>query len=169
MITIRFEKPEDHSDIAQLIRSSLKYDGSSRFREAELGERLREWGSKSLSLVAERFGFIVGYVSFSRVVVDGEFIDWYSLTPVSVVPEYRGLGIGSKLVSAGLDRLKARDARGCVLLADPGFYRRFGFIANHKLLLQDASAELPSENFQALPFACTVPAGVVEYPGLSAA
>lgn len=62
-------------------------------------------------------------------------------------------------MAAGLDQLKLRDAHGCVLLGEPDYYQRFGFAANDGLQLPD----VPAQYFQALPFACQVPTGSVQY------
>ncbi len=55
----------------------------------------------------------------------------FVIGPVSVAPDWqkgkKGKSIGSALIEAGLSRLKAIGANGCVLVGNPDYYGRFGF------------------------------------------
>ena len=62
-------------------------------------------------------------------------------------------------MAAALSALRDADAAGCVLLGDPGYYRRFGFAPEASLVLPG----VPPEYFQAIAFRGPVPAGVVAY------
>ena len=64
------------------------------------------------------------------------------------------------LIREGLARLKARGARGCVLVGDPAYYRRFGFRSPTGLVHEG----VPPEVFLALPFDGPVPHGEVDVP-----
>jgi putative acetyltransferase len=63
------------------------------------------------------------------------------LAPLSVLPSYQRTGIGSRLVIAGLESLCALHAQGCVLLGEPEYYARFGFVARVNLLLENVTPE----------------------------
>jgi putative acetyltransferase len=114
----------------------------------------------TLSLVAEVDGNIVGHVAFSPVSINNEFVDWYGLGPVSVIPELQKQGIGSKLIREGLSLLKERGAKGCVLEGSPKYYQRFGFKSYPDLTYHAAPAP---EFFMALPFSDEIPQGKIEY------
>lgn len=43
-------------------------------------------------------------------------------------PGHHGQGIGTALVEAGLDYLRTLGAPWCVVLGDPEYYGRFGFV-----------------------------------------
>lgn len=78
---------------------------------------------------------------------------------MSVAPARQRKGIGDALIRAGLARLEQQGAQGCVVLGDPRYYRRFGFVADPALRY----AEVPPEYFQRLAFSGAAPAGVVTY------
>jgi putative acetyltransferase len=46
-----------------------------------------------------------------------------------VVPAFQRLGIGSALVSAGLERCRLERQARVLVLGDPVYYARFGFVA----------------------------------------
>jgi predicted N-acetyltransferase YhbS len=84
---------------------------------------------------------------------------WFGLAPVAVHPDFQKHGIGSALITHGLEELNMLNARGCVLLGEPAFYGRFGFKSYSGLFL----ADVPDGYFQALPFIDFVPQGEVIY------
>jgi len=77
------------------------------------------------------------------------------LGPVSVTPQLHRQGIGSALINAGLDGLKALKAQGCVLVGDPAYYIRFGFRSDPQCTMDG----VPQEVVQILPFGKRVPNG----------
>ncbi len=50
-------------------------------------------------------------------------------------PEYQRQGIGTALINEGLDRLRQKGASGCILIGDPNYYSRFGFVSDGRLSL----------------------------------
>jgi putative acetyltransferase len=56
------------------------------------------------------------------------------LGPLGVVPRLRRRGLGASLVRAGLRRLEAAGCRQVFVLGDPGYYRRFGFSPERRVL-----------------------------------
>ncbi|MEQ9812738.1 MAG: N-acetyltransferase [Azospirillaceae bacterium] len=158
-MSIRDEAPADRAVIRQIIEAAFAGTPHGSGTEGAIVDALRETGTLTVSLVAEADGQIVGHVALSPVTVAGEDVGWFGLGPVSVRPERQGQGIGGALVRAGLTRLRAQGARGCVVLGDPGYYRRFGF--THDPALRFAGA--PPEYFLRLSFSGTPPAGEVIY------
>lgn len=120
---------------------------------------LRDTGALALSLVAECDGELVGHLAASAVTISDGSTHWYGLGPVSVIPDYQGRGIGTRLVGAALERLRELGAAGCVLLGDPGYYGRFGFRAIDGLKYPGP----PAEYFQALSLDGSMAQGVVTY------
>lgn len=116
------------------------------------------WRADS-SLVATLNSEVVGHVAFSPVTIDGRDLGWFGMGPVSARPDRQGQGIGSALIRAGLARLEGMGAAGCVVLGDPGFYRRFGF-DNDPVLRFDGA---PAEYFMRISFGCATPSGVVAF------
>jgi putative acetyltransferase len=161
-IAIRPEAQDDEAAIYALTEAAFKEMEHADGDEQDLVNRLRADGDLTLSLVAEDDAVIVGHIAFSPVSISDGSKDWYGLGPVSVLPARQGEGIGSKLVNAGLDQLRQLGARGCVLLGDPAYYRRFGF--RHDPRLQYPGP--PAEYFQCLVLEGAMPTGTVSYsPG----
>ena len=156
---IRDERPEDVDAIRDLTArafAGMPYSGGS---EPAIVDRLREAGTLTLSLVAAMDGAVVGHVAFSPVTISDGSKDWFGLGPLSVEPPHQREGIGSALVDAGLSRLKALGARGCVLVGDPGYYGRFGFSTGPALTYDGA----PPEYFMHVAFSPVYATGGVSY------
>lgn len=82
-----------------------------------------------------------------------------------MLSEYQKQGIGKALILEGLSLLKSLCGKGCVLVGDPNFYKRFGFRNLPELILEG----VPKENFLALPFDGNKAQGaVVFHQGFSA-
>lgn len=158
-LLIRPEQPSDLAAIGSLITRAFATATHSDGTEAGIVEGLRRAGALTLSLVALVQGTLVGQVAFSPVTVGGQRLEWYGLGPVAVEPTLQRGGIGGALVEEGLARLRQMGAQGCVLLGEPEYYSRFGFVADLRLTLDG----VPAEYFQALSFTGEVPEGRVEY------
>ncbi len=118
---------------------------------------LRAAGALAISLVAEIDGQVVGHIAFSPVTISDGTTGWYGLGPVSVLPGHQRQGIGQALIKEGIALLKDREGRGCALVGDPNYYRRFGF-RNCPQLVHEG---IPQEVFLALPFTGEVSSGIV--------
>lgn len=53
----------------------------------------------------------------------------YGLAPVSVAPNWQNRGIGSRLITAGLEELRRSGVGLVVVLGHASYYPRFGFVA----------------------------------------
>jgi Predicted acetyltransferase len=156
---IRPERPEDAAAIRAVTTAAFAVAEHSSGTEGAIVDALRTAGALSVSLVASVAGEVVGHVAFSPVTLDGADLGWYGLGPVAVRPDLHGQGIGAALIRAGLERLKALGATGCVVLGDPAYYPRFGF-------RQDPAIQypgVPPEYFMALSLDGSKAAGQVDY------
>ena len=124
-LQIREERPGDQTAIYEVTRVAFEPMPYSDGNEQELVDLLRENGALTISLVATRRDEVVGHVAFSPA--DSQTPGWYSLGPVSVLPELQRQGIGRKLIGEGLDRLRSLGAVGCILVGDPRYYSQVGF------------------------------------------
>lgn len=156
---IRLECPEDADTIRSLTTAAFKDMPHSSQTEAAIVDALRKAGALTVSLVANMDGEIVGHVAFSPVKINGTAKGWYGLGPVSVWPNLQRTGIGQALIGDGLDRLKRLNAQGCVVLGDPAYYSRFGFMSDPELRYGD----VPPEYFQRLVFTAVAPKGEVAF------
>jgi putative acetyltransferase len=156
---VRPEQPADVAAIAAVLREAFRTHPHSRHDEERIVSELRASGALALSLVAETADGVVGHVAFSPVAIADGSPDWYGLGPVAVRPSHQLRGIGTALVRNGLDVIRGRGARGCVVLGEPGLYGRFGFVADPALRL----AGVPPGHFLALVFGPRRAAGEVTY------
>lgn len=94
-----------------------------------------------LSLVAYSGGTPVGHVIFTQCRVEPGAIDAALLGPLCVSPGCQRGGIGSALVRAGFDHLKATLSL-VMVLGDPRYYGRFGFRPDRRV---EAPCPIPAE------------------------
>jgi putative acetyltransferase len=158
-LNIRPEAPGDYDAIYDLTKRAfapMPYAGGD---EQDLINQLRNAGALAISLVAEHEGRIVGHVAFSPAFPADGSEGWYALGPVSAEPELKHQGIGSAIINTGLSLLRERGAAGCVLVGNPAYYSRFGFLPYPAL----CPAGEPAEFFQILPLATKKPDVVVGF------
>jgi len=157
---IRPETPADYSAIRAINVAAFLHHPFSRQTEHLIVEELRKAGALAVSLVAEdESGRVVGHIAFSVMQIDGRDLGWYMAGPLAVMPECQKKGIGSALVRAGLEAIRALGASGCFLVGDPAFYTRLGF-ANEPLLTMQG---VPPEVCLAYAFVQPVPQGAVTH------
>jgi len=156
---IRPEKPGDHAAIYDVTERAFAPKPYSDGDEQDLINRLRDADALEISLVAETDGQLVGQVTFSEGFAADGSKGWYALGPVAVEPKLQSKKIGAKLIEAGLDMLRERDAAGCVLIGNPTYYSRFGF----QLFPELCPAGEPAEYFQVLPMKVKKPNTVVGF------
>jgi putative acetyltransferase len=160
--------PSDGPEVHDIVARAF-----GREDEAELVERLRAsdvW-LPGLALVARPSGEphvpIVGFAALSRITVGGH--PALALAPVAVAPEWQRKGAGSALVRTGIARAGQRGERLILVLGDPRYYGRFGFVAAIPMGIHGPYDEA-GPAFQALPLSGPgpVPSGLAVYPDLFA-
>jgi putative acetyltransferase len=155
-IAIRPESPAEVDAIREINVAAFLVHPFSHQTEHLIVDALRASGALEVSLVAHLGERAVGHIAFSKAKV-GSSEGHYLLGPVAVLPEYQGAGIGSALVSTGLEELRSRGADGCVLVGDPGFYERFGFRSLPQLTYEG----VPGEYVLGLSFDKDSPVGAI--------
>ena len=151
-VLIRQESIADHDAIRSLTARAFAGLSFSDGTEPRVIDELRRVNALVSSLVALVGEQIVGHVAFSPVgppALQG----WFALGPLSVEPSFQRRGVGTQLVEAGLEILRARGAKGCVLTGDHRYYRRFGF----SVAPEWAPLEYPAQHFQILAFGTVHP------------
>ena len=87
-----------------------------------------ETNPKTISLVAEADGAVVGHIAFSPVtIINNKSWKGYILAPLGVKPEYQKRQIGSKLINSGMERLSKMGVNVLFVYGDPKYYGKFGF------------------------------------------
>ena len=157
---IRPEEPEDADGVRLVNRHAF-----GRSSEAALVDAVRD-SADAISLVATVATKIVGHILFTLVQVGGEpGPSVVGLAPMAVLPAYQRQGIGSQLVWAGLDACRVRGHGLVVVVGQPAFYPKFGFVpASTKGL--EYELPVPPEAFMVLELqagALTRAHGVVRF------
>jgi putative acetyltransferase len=134
-IQIRPEQPADTERIREVTELAFRHAPHTCGREHLLVGELRASGALTLSLVAVSDLVIVGHIAVSPVTVSESSGNWFGIGPISVLPQCQRQGIGSRLMDSALSELRARGARGCVLVGDPRFYTRFGFQSDGSVIV----------------------------------
>jgi putative acetyltransferase len=156
---LRKETVADIKAITEVTIAAFKNHPISNHTEQFIINALRVAEALTISLVAEIDGCVVGHIAFSPVIISDGTKDWYGLGPVSVLPDYQKQGIGKSLINKGLSFLKDMGGKGCALVGDPNYYKRFGF-KNYPELIHDG---VPQNVFLALPFNEKVPQGTIVF------
>lgn len=120
LIEVRAERPDDLAAIRDVNRRAFGQD-----QEGNIVDALRFNGAALVSLVATLNDRVVGHIMYSPATIGD--VTGAALGPMSVLPEHQRQGIGSKLVSAGNQRLLDAGCPFIIVLGHPNFYPRFGF------------------------------------------
>jgi putative acetyltransferase len=161
-IEIRPERPDEVAALRRIHERVFPLPD-----EADLVDRLRADGDIVLALVAAD-PEPVGHIVFSRLLVPDPSVKISALAPVSVLSERQRQGIGGMLVIEGLTRLREAGEDVVLVLGDPGYYSRFGFLTQAAKAFRSV---YEGPYFQALPFtdAGRFAHGEVTYPPAFAA
>lgn len=112
-----------------------------------------------LSLVAAEGGAVVGHVLFTRSLLDAprRLVEVQVLSPVAVLPQRQGEGIGSDLIRHGLEVLAERLVPLVFLEGAPSYYARLGFRPGAELDLRKPSLRIPDAAFQVMALPAYAP------------
>lgn len=158
-LVIREEGTGDAARIHDVTAMAFRHTPHSDGSEPAVVAGLRRSGALTVSLVAEMAGRVVGHIAFSPAVARDGSAPWFALGPVSVLPRHQRKGVGSALVLRGLELLEQQGARGCMLLGDARYYRRFGF----KPAPDHAPDTVPAAHFMLRLSGKAPPEGVLDY------
>ena len=127
---IRRETPADQPAIHAVHSEAFRREEGVTPIEAPLVDELRAEGDliNALSLVAVRDGAVVGNVCCSRARLGEEPGAAVGLGPLGVLPAHQAAGVGSALMHAVVGAADALGYGLVVLLGEPAYYSRFGFV-----------------------------------------
>ncbi|WKK67082.1 GNAT family N-acetyltransferase [Lutimonas zeaxanthinifaciens] len=169
-MTIRQETSKDYKDVFYLIEKAFRSEQYSDHKEQFLVERLRKSDAfiPELSLVAEVEGKIVGHILLTKLKIKNaaDSFDSLALAPVTVLPEFQGIGIGGKLIAESHKRAKELGHESIVLLGHESYYPKFGYQRADKFEIE-LPFKVPKENCMVIELVengLNGVSGMVEYP-----
>jgi putative acetyltransferase len=136
-VTIRNEIEDDYRAVEGLVREAFWNLYIPGCNEHFVMHNLRRSSDfiPELDFVAEQEEQIVGQIAYSRGVIrDGEGADKTVLCfgPVSVLPAFQKLGIGSALIVHTVNLARGMGYPAICIYGDPRYYSRFGFRCGEK-------------------------------------
>ncbi|MEX1231038.1 MAG: N-acetyltransferase [Planctomycetaceae bacterium] len=158
---IRDEEPRDIADVRRINEGAFETPA-----EARLVDALQEQVASLISLVAIVDDAVVGHILFSPVTLEGHpQLKLAGLAPMAVLPSHQRQGIGTALVTAGLERCREAGYDAVVVLGHPGFYLRFGFVPASRFEIR-SEYDVPDEVFmiaELRPHALDGVSGVIRF------
>ena len=147
---VRPEQPMDREDVLRVIAAAF---GDRGPLVADIWSGLGH--HKRAGLVVEQGGHVLGHVGLSRAWVDARpaLVEVWVLSPLSVLPERQGQGVGTALLAAAVET--ARDSGVPVLFLEgsPIYYGARGFErADRRGFLPASLERTPRAAFQCLCF-----------------
>jgi predicted N-acetyltransferase YhbS len=122
-------RPEHKNDISSI--SMINDMAFGQETEGDLIVNLRKNRNfiKDLSLVACMGNEIIGHILFSKIIIknDTEEFESLALAPMAVIPEFQGMGIGSQLLTRGLEKAAKLGFESVIVLGHETYYSRFNF------------------------------------------
>ena len=127
MLKIRDAEQGDYLEISILLTHVFGQRNEERLIAA-----LRASNETAAELVAEDDSGLVGHICLSWLAAPQ---GWMTLAPVAVRTQNQNHGIGSDLVRYALDQARQRKASAVVVVGDPEYYKRFGFVFDGPAIL----------------------------------
>lgn len=131
-VSIRLEKKEDYRAVENLTREAFWNIYGPGCDEHLMVHQLRKSEAyvDVLDFVSVSSNDIIGHIIYSKADVmtaSGQVIHGLTFGPVSVLPKYQDMGIGSELIRFSLKKAKQYGYPFVIIFGDPKYYKRFGF------------------------------------------
>ena len=129
---VRQTKKADYPTIYNLIKTAFETAEHRDGNEQDFAVGLRNGAHyiPELDLVAELNGQLIGHIMFTKTHIDqpnGCKYNTLLVAPLSVLLEFRNLGVGGALMQEGFRIAKTQGYQSAFLIGDPNYYQRFGY------------------------------------------
>ncbi|MEZ5649460.1 MAG: N-acetyltransferase [Burkholderiaceae bacterium] len=121
--------PDDLAAIRTLYRDAFPGEDLLPLIEA-----LSQEHAAVVSLVAVDGAAVTGHIALTRCAIADDPQALALLGPLAVAPASQARGIGTALIRAGIDHMRAGDVTRVLVLGDPNYYGRFGFTAEDRIV-----------------------------------
>jgi len=133
-IIIRKEQEKDYREVEEITREAFWNHHTPGCDEHYLVHIMRKSPSfvRELDYVAVEDNRVVGNIMYIETYILGDNNRKHPVLcfgPISVLPEYQGKGIGSKLIEHTKIIAKDLGYKAILIFGDPEFYKRVGFIS----------------------------------------
>lgn len=147
-IALRRESPSDHPQVEQLQR--LAFNDPDELPSLVSALRRSTGPLPTVSTVATAGDRIVGHVMLSAGRLDAppRLVDVLVLSPLGVLPDHQGRGIGTQLIDEALATAEQMRVPLVFLEGDPGYYRKRGFERADAHGFRSPSLRIPEPAFQ---------------------
>lgn len=140
---IRLETPSDYHAAEVLTREAFWNDYVPGCDEHYLLHVMRSSAAflPELTFVAELDGCLVGHIAYVKAYIlgdNGQRHEVLCFGPISVLPEYQGIGVGSALIEHSKQAAATLGYTSIFLLGDPAYYGRLGFIPAERFDIRTA-------------------------------
>ena len=132
-IFIRPEEPEDYRAVEEVTREAFWNHHVPGCDEHYLMHIMRQDPDfiHQLDMVAVYQDRIVGNIAYMRSFVEQDNSEKYEVLifgPISVLPEFQKMHIGSRLIEYTISKAKDMGYKAIIIYGDPDYYCRFGFV-----------------------------------------
>ena len=145
-IIIRNETKDDYKKSENLTREAFWNVYCPGCTEHFVLNKFRE--SKNyipeLSFVMEKDGEMIGHVMYAHSHIksyDGKTIPIMTFGPISIAPEYKGQGYGTRLLRYSMQKAKEMGGKALAITGNIDFYGKSGFILASEKGIRYADAE----------------------------
>lgn len=133
-IILRKERIEDYREVEELTREAFWNHHVPGCDEHYLLHIMRNADSfiQELDIVAEVEEKIVGNIVYTKAIIldnNEKSHEVISFGPLSVLPQFQGLGVGGALIEFTKNIAKELGYKAILIYGDPLYYCRFGFVA----------------------------------------
>lgn len=130
---IRLEKEKDHREVENLTREAFWNVYRPGCVEHYILHTFRKDPAfvPELNFVMEKGGRIIGHVMYARSEIcadDGRRIPIMTFGPISIAPEYKRQGYGSRLLRHSMQAARQLGAGALAITGDIAFYGKAGFV-----------------------------------------